>query len=211
MRVAIVLYDFVEPIEIAIIGTLSMAKRLSADLSYFTVSETGGTVELQNGLRVATDFSFDNAPAADVVIVTGGPGWRSQSTNARMLAFLQARSAQETCLASVCTGALILAAAGLLAGKRATTKMPVVAPESCPLDTLSTSFPDTEAVPALVVDEGNVITGGGVSLCIDLTLYLVARFLGQDIADETARIMEYGAASAANRARLPTLQSAVAS
>jgi transcriptional regulator GlxA family with amidase domain len=207
MQVAVVLYDFVEPIEVAIIGTLSMAKRLSPNLSYFTVSEAGGVVQLQNGLRVATDFSFNHAPSADVVIVTGGPGWRAQSTNPRMLAFLQARNTPETCIASVCTGALILAAAGLLAGKRATTKVPVVAPELCPLDTLSQSFPDTNAVPALVVDEGNVVTGGGVSLCIDLTLYLLARFLGQDIAEETARIMEYGAASAANQARLPILQS----
>jgi len=206
MQVAVVLYDFVEPIEVAIIGTLSMAKRLSADLSYFTVSEAGGIVQLQNGLRVDTDFSFHDAPSSDVVIVTGGPGWRAQSTNPGMLAFLQARSAHGACIASVCTGALILAAAGLLSGKRATTKVPVVAPETCPLDTLCQSFPDTEGVPALVVDEGNVITGGGVSLCIDLTLYLLARFLGQDIAHETARIMEYSAASDANRARLPVLQ-----
>lgn len=205
MRVAIVLYDLVEPVEVAIIGTLSMAKRLSPALSYFVVSEAGGTVHLQNGLRVQADYSFSDAPAADVVIVTGGPGWPAQAENAAMLDFLRIRHAAGECIASVCTGAMILAAAGLLTDKRATTKVPVTGAEACPLDVLRARYPATTAMPALVVDEGDVVTGGGVSLCIDLTLHLLARFLGQTIADETARIMEYGAASMANRSRLSTV------
>jgi transcriptional regulator GlxA family with amidase domain len=205
MRVAVVLYDFIEPIELAAVGTLSMATRLSDKLSYFTVSPTKDLLTLQNGLRVQADFSFNDAPESDVVIVTGGPGWKRQAENARMLDFLRQRHAAGACIASVCTGALLLAAAGLLTGKRATTKMPVTGAEQCPLETMRETYPDVKATPALVVDEGNVVTGGGVTLGIDLTLYLLGRFLGEPIARETARIMEYSASSAANRARLPTI------
>jgi transcriptional regulator GlxA family with amidase domain len=59
---------------------------------------------------------------------------------------------------------------------------------------------------ARLVDCGTVVTGGGVTLCIDVTLYLLERFLGSEVARETARIMEYTAALAANDARLPTIQ-----
>ncbi|RIY39896.1 DJ-1/PfpI family protein [Neopusillimonas maritima] len=204
MRIAVVLYDFVEPIEIGILGTLSMAKRVDPTLTYFTISENGGMVELQNGLRVETDYSFNNAPPSDVVIVTGGPGWKNQVKNERILSFLQSRRQETACIASVCTGAMILAAAGLLDGKRATTKVPVIEPEVCPLQTLEENHPSVHTMHALVVDEGEVITGGGVSLCVDLTLYLLERFLGETVAEETARIMEYGAARSANRKRLAT-------
>lgn len=209
MKIAVVLYDHVEPIEVAILGTLSMARRVYPRLTYFTVSQNGSIVELQNGLRVQTDYSFDNAPAADIVMVTGGPGWKEQVKNQRMLSFLKERHARaDTCITSVCTGALILAAAGLLDNRRATTKVPVIAPETCPLTTLGEMHPAVDTVEALVVDEGNVITGGGVSLCIDLTLYLLERFLGEELAQETARIMEYSAAHEANRQRLPIFRSA---
>lgn len=204
MKIAVVLYDFVEPIEIAILGTLSMAKRVHPQLTYFTVSQNGSTVELQNGLHVKTDYAFTAAPESDIIVVTGGPGWKAQAKNPQMLSFLKDRYAKaDTYVASVCTGALILAAAGLLDQRRATTKVPVIAPETCPLTTLSKEHPTVETLEALVVDEGKIITGGGVSLCIDLTLYLLERFLGPAIAQETARIMEYGAAHEANRQRLP--------
>lgn len=206
MRVAIVLYNHIEPIELAVIGTLSMAKRVTEELSYFTVSEKGGLVELQNGLRVETDYSFANAPAADVVIITGGPGWRVQVKNELILDFIRRRFNNSETIASVCTGALILGAAGLLAGKVATTKVPVTGPEECPLNTLARDCPDTEVVEAVVVDEGEIVTGGGVTLGIDLTLYLLEKFLGEEVCYETARIMEYDAAMDVNQSRRPILR-----
>lgn len=208
MRVAVVLYEHIEPIELAVIGTLSMAKRVAQTLSYFTVSEHGGMVPLQNGLRVETDYAFADAPPADVVIVTGGPGWREQVHNDGMLSFIRQRHANGERVASVCTGAMILGASGLLEGRTATTKFAVTGPEECPVTTLARLHPDTQAVHALVVDEGDVITGGGVTLGIDLTLYLLERHLGSEVSHETARIMEYDAAQDANRRRLRTLRHA---
>ena len=204
MRIAVVLYEAVEPIDLAVVGVLSMARRVADQLQYFTVAEHGGNVTLQNGLTVHADHSFKTAPAADVVIVAGGPGWKRQSDNLAMIAFLRRRKENGEILASVCTGSMILAAAGLLDGRRATTKYEVVPPETSPLAELGDRF-GISCAPALVVDEGDLVTGGGVTLGIDTTLYLLQRFLGDNVAQETARIMEYQAAWQANRERLPVL------
>lgn len=205
MKVAVVLYDAVEPIDLAVVGVLSMAKRVAPRLEYFTVAEGGGTVTLQNGLTVQVDHAFDTAPPADAVIVTGGPGWEAQTRCAAMLNFLRRRASSGETIASVCTGAMISAAAGLLDNRRATTKFQVVPPEHSPLALLSDRY-GVEATQALVVDEGPVVTGGGVTLGIDTTLHLLRRFLGDRVASETARIMEYQAAWNANRQRLPTIE-----
>ena len=205
MRIGIILYEDVEPIEIGILGTLSMAKRLAPGLQYHTLSETGGTVRLRNGLHLETDYSFAQAPAADITLVTGGPGWQTQATNTVLLDFLRHRHAHGDTMVSVCTGALLLASARLLDGRIATSKAAYTAPETSPLKTLAEMTVDCTVREALLVDEGDIITGGGVSLCVDLTLYLLERFIGPELAARTAHIMEYSAARAANQARLPSL------
>jgi transcriptional regulator GlxA family with amidase domain len=204
MKIAVILYDAVEPIDLAVVGVLSMATRVTDQLEYFTVAEKGGAVTLQNGLKVLADHSFDTAPAADVIIVTGGPGWQRQANNPAMMDFLRKRKSHTDIIASVCTGAMILAASGLLDGRQATTKFEVVAPEISPLKELTDRF-GVASTEALVVDEGDIVTGGGVTLGIDTTLYLLERVLGKNVAEETARIMEYGAAFEVNRNRLSTL------
>jgi transcriptional regulator GlxA family with amidase domain len=103
---------------------------------------------------------------------------------------------------------MILAASGVLDGKAATTKREVVAPERSPLNQLREDYPDIMAREASLVDEGSVITGGGVSLCIDTMLYLLKRLFGQDVAAETARIIEYQRAWAANLKEFPPLVAA---
>lgn len=205
MRIGIILYEDVEPIEIGILGTLSMAKRLAPELQYHTLSETGGTIRLRNGLHLETEYSFAQAPAADVTIITGGPGWQTQASNPVLLNFLRQRHARGDVMVSVCTGALLLASARLLDGRVATSKAAYAAPETSPLSTLAEMTVDCSVREALLVDEGDIITGGGVSLCVDLTLYLLERFLGPELAERTAHIMEYSAARAANQARLPSL------
>ena len=207
MKIAVVLYDAVEPIDLAVVGVLSMAMRVTNQLEYFTVAQSDRAVIFQNGLKVLPDHSFDTAPAADVIIVTGGPGWKRQADNHAMTDFLRKCMASTEIMASVCTGSMILAASGLLNGRRATTKFEVVAPENSPLSELRDRF-GVESTAALVVDEGDIVTGGGVTLGIDTTLYLLERVLGRKVAQETARIMEYAAAWEANRKRLPTLVAA---
>ena len=100
-------------------------------------------------------------------------------------------AAGRSAVASVCTGAMILAAGGLLAGKSATTKRRVIAPEEGPLVILQQRYPDIDVVEAPLVDSGKTVTSGGVSYCIDATLYLLRQFCGDHVADETARIIEF--------------------
>jgi len=187
---AIFIYPGTEPIDLATFGVLSMARRVDPAISVHTVSEHAGAVALASGLVVVADYSLETWPGADVLIVTGGPGWKQQSETVPVLNFLR-RAAERSMVASVCTGAMILAAGGLLAGAKATTKRRVVAPEESPLAILGARYPDIDVVEAPVVDAGKTITSGGVSYCIDATLYLVRRVCGDYVADETARIVEF--------------------
>ena len=128
--------------------------------------------------------------------------------DAATLAFVRGRTAggkHGRAVASVCTGGMILAAAGLLDGLRATTKREVVGDEASPLGLLGESYPEVEAVAARYVDTGAIVTGGGVTLAIDVTLRLIERLCGRSKAEETARIIEYSAAARANEERLAAM------
>ena len=197
------LYDDVEPIELAAYGVLSIARRITPEIAFFTIAPRHGVVTLANGLRIVADHDIDDAPSCDVLIVAGGPGWESQAQNQRVLEFVKAARGQSR-IASICTGAMIVAASGLLAGRKATTKQQVRPPERSPIELMQQCYPDISVVAASVVDDG-ITTGGGVSLCIDTMLYLLERELGTDIARETARLLEYARAWKANGQELPVL------
>jgi transcriptional regulator GlxA family with amidase domain len=223
-RIGIVLYDGVEPIDLGgTLGVISMASRLLPGLSATTIAEHAGPVRCAGGLTVLAAHGFADvagweplgAPsgerpearlgtppedaACDAVVVTGGPGWAVQSRNRAMLGFL--RGLDPARLASVCTGALILGAAGLLDGCRATTRRTAIGAETeAPLALLAAMGADATA--AQIVDAGGPVTGGGVSLAHDLTLHLIGRLYGEAARDEVARLIEYDRAFAANRAAL---------
>jgi transcriptional regulator GlxA family with amidase domain len=199
-RIGIVLYDGVEPIDIGgTLGVISMASRLLPGLAAVTIAEHAGPVRCAGGLTVIAAHGFADIPGCDVIIVTGGPGWAVQSRNPAMLAFL--RGLDPARLASVCTGALILGAAGLLNGRRATTRRTAIVTETEAPLVLLTGL-GAEAVVAQTVDAGGPVTGGGVSLAHDLTLHLIGRLYGEAARDEVARMIEYDRAFAANRAAL---------
>jgi transcriptional regulator GlxA family with amidase domain len=202
-RIGVVLYDGVEPIDIGgTIGVISMASRVLPGLSAATIAERAGPVHCAGGLTVLAAHGFAEAPECDALIVTGGPGWPAQAQNPAMLAFLRGRPPER--LASVCTGALILGAAGLLAGRKATTRRTAIGTEAeAPLALLARM--GAEARTAQIVDAGGPVTGGGVSLAHDLTLHLVGRLYGAAACVEVARLIEYDRALAANAAVLGTV------
>jgi transcriptional regulator GlxA family with amidase domain len=203
---AILAYDGIEPIDIgATYGVLSMAKRLAPGLRFFVVSKSGGELTMANGLRLVADHGFADCPAADVLIVLGGPGWQAASDDPPVLAFIDTFHRGNGTVAGVCTGSMIVGAAGLLAGRSATTKREIVDGETRPLDLLAQRYPNARAIEARIVDTGSVLTGGGVTLGIDMTLHLIERFLGHRVAEETARILEYKRAWKANGAALPDI------
>ncbi|SDT47691.1 DJ-1/PfpI family protein [Bradyrhizobium canariense] len=199
MLFGIFIYDGVEPIDLATFGVLSMARRIAPEIEICTIAPRAGPVALANGLKVNADFGIDEAPACDLVIVTGGPGWIVQAEAPGTLDYIR-RVHGSGRIASVCTGGMILAASGILNDGPATTKREVVPPEKPPIEVMRASYPQIDVREAMLVDRGNgVVTGGGVSLCIDATLHLLSTMLGQHVADETARIMEYQRAWQANR------------
>jgi transcriptional regulator GlxA family with amidase domain len=204
MRFGVLIYDDVEPIDLAALGVLSMARRIQPDIEICTIAPRQGVTRLANGLRVVADYDFQTTPKLDVLIVTGGPGWTTQRKLPETLAFIR-DSAAEIPVVSVCTGGMILAASGVLDGKAATTKREVVPPEVSPLYRLRDEYPAVVATEASLVDTGAIITGGGVSLCIDTMLHLLKKLYGPETAAETARIIEYQRAWSANLEQFPPL------
>ncbi len=129
------------------------------------------------------DHSFATAPPADIILVPGGMGTRTEVDNSRMIDFIRAHGAGAAITTSVCTGAFLLERAGLLDGRRATTHWRSMNR----LRALGT----VEAVEARWVDEGQVITSSGVSAGIDMALYLVGRLWGPATARRVQKGIEY--------------------
>lgn len=186
--VAIVLFDEVEVLDFA--GPFEVfsvcGRRSQLDpFDVYTVSERGQTIRARNGLVVTPLHSFASAPRPDILLVPGGFGTRREMKNPVMLEWVAATGNSSEFLLSVCTGALVLACAGLLDGMAATThhlafnELRAVAPRS------------TVREGARIVDNGRVILSSGVSAGIDMSLHVVSRLLGEDLALETARYMEY--------------------
>jgi transcriptional regulator GlxA family with amidase domain len=201
-RFGILVYDEVEPIDVgATYGVLSMARRAFPQIEMFLVAERAGPVRLTNNLIVNAHHGYADCPPADVIVVTGGGGWKQQVENTATLSFLRGLPAS-TLIASVCTGGMIVAAAGLLDGHKATTRRCGIPSEPTPLELMGKSNPKVEPVEALIVDNGRIITGGGVSLSLDTMFYLLARILGPAAADEVARLTEYTHARRANQTHL---------
>ena len=193
----ILIYDGVEPIDIgATYGVLSMACRIAPDLRWVGIARQPGPVTCANGMVMIADHGFDDAPPVTDLIVTGGPGWVQAAEDAATLDYLRCTDAR---LTSICTGAMILAAAGLLDGQRATTKHEVFPGETAPVDLLDR---DVRTDRSAIVDDQGIVTGGGVTLGIDTVFYCLARSHGEAVARETARVMEYTRALDANRAAL---------
>jgi transcriptional regulator GlxA family with amidase domain len=150
----------------------------------YVVSEDGGTVACAKGMRVEADYSFANAPKADVAVVPGGLATRQEVDNPAIIEFIRAQDATSELTTSVCTGALLLERAGLLAGLKATTHWLAI-------DELKAK-PGVEVLEnTRWVDNGKVITSSGVSAGIDAALYAVGRLWGEDTARRVQRAMEY--------------------
>src|SRR3978361_1410189 len=161
MLFGIFVYDGVEPIDLATFGVLSIARRIAPHIRICTIVPKAGLIRLSNGLDVVAQFGINDAPACDIVIVTGGPGWEDQPRSSETLAYIR-RVHASGAVASVCTGAMILAASGILDGTSATTKRAVVAPELSPLERMRGMHPRIDVREAPIVDAGAVVTGGGV-------------------------------------------------
>jgi cyclohexyl-isocyanide hydratase len=134
------------------------------------------------GLELRPDTRFDECPALDVLCVPGGPGAFEHLGDASVVDAIRSIARRSRFVTSVCTGAFLLGAAGLLAGRRATTHW-------ASRDLLR-EFGAIPAEDRIVVD-GNLVTSGGITSGIDFALYMVAELIGPDAAKEIQLAMEY--------------------
>jgi transcriptional regulator GlxA family with amidase domain len=187
MNVGIFVFDEAEELDVA--GPFEVltawAEHSAIKPHVSTFSWDGGGVRLAKGLRLVPDRSADDVGPLHVLVHPGGWGTRALLADGAHLEWLHAMRAQTPLIASVCTGSLVLAAAGLLAGRPATTHW-------AHYDDLAEIDPsvvlDTEA---RYVDDGDVVTSAGVSAGIDMALHLVARLESPDVARAVRRAIQY--------------------
>jgi transcriptional regulator GlxA family with amidase domain len=150
----------------------------------FTVAKTTEPVNATGGIMLVPRHSFADAPPIDLLLVPGGFGTRPVLQDAETIDWIRTTAASARRTASVCTGALLLARAGLLDGRRATTHWGAFG--------LLTSLAKDVTVDreARFVDDG-VMTSAGVASGMDLALHIVETLFGRAVADETARYIEY--------------------
>lgn len=171
--------DFVGPWEM--IATWS--QRFNGPEELYIISELGGKVTSVKGLTLEAPTSFEQCPQLDYLLVPGGKGARVELENERLLSFIrnQASHCQQTL--SVCTGALLLQAAGLLAGKKATTYWSA-------LKDLQ-QHAEVEVVEARYVRDGSLWTSAGISAGIDMSLAFIAAMTGEKVAGDVQLYTEY--------------------
>ena len=155
------------------------------DASVHLLWKTREPVAAETRMRILPDTTLAECPQLDVVCVPGGPGVAAMMEDAEVLAFLRAQARGARFVTSVCTGAMVLGAAGLLRGKRATTHW-------ASHDLLGS----LGAIPikGRVVRDGNLITGGGVTAGIDFALTVVAEIAGPAVAQGIQLQIEYAPA-----------------
>ena len=166
-------------------GPLEMFGVLPELFELVTIAEKGPSVASTQGPRVVIERSFDDAGPVDVLLVPGGIGTRIEVENEALLDFLRRQAPGVEILASVCTGSGLLAKAGLLDGRRATSNKMAFA-------WAVAQGPRTTWVPeARWVEDGNVFTASGVAAGIDMALAVIARLVGPKIATRVANGTEY--------------------
>lgn len=178
--------DFVGPWEVfTMANEVSKRSGNSAPQRVLLVAEREAPVRCAKGMRVLPDVVLANCPQLDVLLVPGGQGTRREVENTALLAWIAKTAAACQWITSVCTGALLLTAAGPARGKRVTTHWGYV----------STLRERGEAAEVLenirYVRDGNVVTAAGVSAGIDMALWLTGQLYGADFARKVQRAMEY--------------------
>jgi transcriptional regulator GlxA family with amidase domain len=188
-NVAILIFDDVEVLDFT--GPFEVFAKTDEICGYdtfhtFTFAESPGSVRARNGLKVVPDFTLENCPPPHVLVVPGGQGTRPLLNKPALLEWIRTKARTAELVMSVCTGALVLAKAGLLDRLRITT-------HHLALDLLRELAPAATVDPSQRFhDNGKIITAAGISAGLDSSLHVVARLLGPAAAEATARQMEYG-------------------
>jgi len=174
--------DFAGPFEVFSVTEVDEEKPFTV----YTVSQNGEMITARNGLKVKPDYSIEDFPPVDILIIPGGKGARENEVkNDTIINWVRQQMKEVKLMTSVCTGALLLAKAGLLEGLKATTHW-------ASIQTFKKDFPNVEVMENVkFVDEGHIITSAGISAGINMSFHIVKNLLGVEIAEDTAKSMEY--------------------
>ena len=181
--------DFAGPFEVfsrtrIVAGAQSRRSDESAPFKVFTVAESARPVSATAGLRVIPNFAWEVAPPIDILVVPGGFGTRPLLEQGHTIEWIQQAARAATHVTSVCTGSLLLAKAGLLRGRRATTHWAAY-------DLLQTLDPSVSVIRDARVVQDGIFSSAGVSAGIDMAFDVVEALCGKAVADETAHYIEY--------------------
>ncbi|MDF9527819.1 MULTISPECIES: DJ-1/PfpI family protein [Bacillus cereus group] len=174
--------DFAGPFEVFSVTEVNEEKPFTV----YTVSENGEMITARNGLKVQPDYSIENLPPVDILIIPGGLGAREyEIKNEIVIKWIRQQMKEVKLMTSVCTGALLLAKAGLLEGLKATTHWDSI-------EKFKNEFQNVEVIENVkFVDEGHIITSAGISAGINMAFHIVKNLLGMHVAEDTATRMEY--------------------
>lgn len=186
--VAILIFDEVEVLDFCgPFEVFSVASRFIDPPAFkvLTVAEKAGPVVTRGGLSVNAHHQLADCPQPDILLVPGGQGTRQEMHNPTLVEWVGRNSVKAELVLSVCTGALLLAKAGLLDGLEATT-------HHAAIDLLRQTAPKTTVyADRRFVDNGRVVCSAGIAAGIDMSLHVVGRLLGEEFAQKVARQMEY--------------------
>ncbi len=188
MNVGIYIYDQAEVLDFSgpfeVFSTASRICSSEEPFDVFLVGETGDIVKARGGYTVHPSYGFHNHPKIDVLIVVGGVH-TDEISKAQVIDWIAEKAKKAKLVASVCTGAFLLAEARILTTQNVTTHWGDISD-------LRKSYPDlTVHESTRWVDEGSVVTSGGISAGIDMSLHLVSRLHSSELAEKTARQMEF--------------------
>lgn len=196
-KVAVLIFDDVEVLDFCgPFEVFSVADRWNGNIPFevFTVAEKK-KIRARGGLTVLPTYTFKNCPTADILVIPGGGGYKKDGTpygtrrekdNPKVLKWMQEFTPASEQVLSVCTGALLVAKAGLMEDLSVTT-------HHLAFEELAAIAPSSASIrkDARIVDNGKIVFSGGISAGIDAAFYIVEKFLGKEVAKKTAQYMEY--------------------
>ncbi|KJY95778.1 DJ-1/PfpI family protein [Pseudoalteromonas ruthenica] len=188
MNVGIYIYDQAEVLDFSgpfeVFSTASRVCKNDNPFDVFLISESGNAISARAGYRVMPNYGFNDHPMIDVLIVAGGVH-SNEIGKSQVMEWISQQSTNASITASVCTGAFLLAKAKVLKEHKVTTHWEDMA-------NLRSEFPKLNVIENVRwIDEGNIITSGGISAGIDMSLHLVSRLHSNDLAEKTARQMDF--------------------
>ncbi|MFZ9736481.1 MAG: DJ-1/PfpI family protein [Prochlorotrichaceae cyanobacterium] len=188
MNIGIYIYDQAEVLDFSgpfeVFSTASRLSDLPNIFNVFLVSENGNMVTARGGYQVKPHYGFSTHPTIDLLIIVGGVH-TDEMRKQRVLSWVKETSEKAQLVASVCTGVFILAEAGILSNQKVTTHW-----EDIP--DLRNKYPELQVLEnQRWVEAENIITSGGISSGIDMSLYLVSKLGGMALAEKTAKQMEF--------------------